>query len=107
MVVAAAVRARWLATDDAQVIYATRVLGHTPGELAAAQGRDVRALRAQRARAERGLVPSAGPRGCEWPRAGPRSWPARPAEVLYSPRSTPASIPASTPRSRSSTTAAR
>jgi hypothetical protein len=56
MVVAAAVRARWLATDDAQVIYATRVLGHTPAELAAAQGRDVRALRAQRARAERRLV---------------------------------------------------
>jgi hypothetical protein len=56
MVVAGAVRAQWLATDDAQVIYATRVLGHSPAELAAAQGRDVRALRAQRARAERRLV---------------------------------------------------
>ncbi|MGI8984180.1 MAG: hypothetical protein ACR2HM_06565 [Acidimicrobiales bacterium] len=56
MVVATAVRAQWLDSDDAQVIYATRVLGHTPAELAAAQGRDVRALRAQRARAERRLV---------------------------------------------------
>jgi hypothetical protein len=56
MVVAAAVRAQWLAADDAQVIYATRVLGHSPAEVAAAQGRDVRALRAQRARAERRLV---------------------------------------------------
>jgi hypothetical protein len=56
MVVATAVTARWLDTDDAQVIYATRVLGHTPAELAAAQDRDVRALRAQRARAERRLV---------------------------------------------------
>ena len=51
-----AVRAQRLAVDDARVIYATRVLGHTPAELASAQGRDVRALRAQRARAERRLV---------------------------------------------------
>jgi hypothetical protein len=56
LVVTTAVTGRWLAADDAQVIYATRVLGHTPAELAAAQGRDVRALRAQRARAERRLV---------------------------------------------------
>ena len=51
-----AVRAQRLAVDDARVIYATRVLGHTPAELASAQGRKVRALRAQRVRAERRLV---------------------------------------------------
>lgn len=51
-----AVQAHRLAVDDARVIYATRVLGHSPAELARAQGRDVRALRAQRARAERRLV---------------------------------------------------
>ena len=51
-----AVRAQRLAVDDARVIYATRVLGHTPAELATAEGRKVRALRAQRVRAERRLV---------------------------------------------------
>lgn len=51
-----AVRAQRLAVDDARVIYATRVLGHTPTELANAEGRKVRALRAQRVRAERRLV---------------------------------------------------
>lgn len=54
--VATAVRSRWLAPEDARVIFATRVLGHSPAEVAAAQGRDVRALRAQRRRAERQLV---------------------------------------------------
>ncbi len=56
LAVVGAVQAHRLAVDDARVIYATRVLGHTPAELARAQGRDVRALRAQRARAERRLV---------------------------------------------------
>jgi hypothetical protein len=56
LAVAGAVRAQWLALDDARVIYATRVLGLTPAEVAAAQGRDVRALRTQRRRAERRLV---------------------------------------------------
>ena len=56
LAVVAAVRARRLGVDDARVIYATRVLGHTPAELASAQGRNARALRAQRARAERRLV---------------------------------------------------
>jgi hypothetical protein len=51
-----AVRAQRLAVDDARVIYATRVLGHTPAELASAQGRAVRTVRAQRVRAERRLV---------------------------------------------------
>ena len=51
-----AVRAQQLAVDDARVIYATRVLGHTPAELASAQGRAVRTVRAQRVRAERRLV---------------------------------------------------
>ncbi|MGI8686703.1 MAG: hypothetical protein ACR2MO_16715 [Acidimicrobiales bacterium] len=51
-----AVGAQRLGVDDARVIYATRVLGHSPAELASAQGRAVRALRAQRARAERRLV---------------------------------------------------
>jgi len=56
LAVVGAVQARRLAVDDARVIYATRVLGHSPAELASAQGREVRALRAQRARAERRLV---------------------------------------------------
>lgn len=56
LAVVGAVQAHRLAVDDARVIYATRVLGHSPAELASAQGRDVRALRAQRARAERRLV---------------------------------------------------
>jgi hypothetical protein len=56
LAVVGAVQAHRLAVDDARVIYATRVLGHSPAELARAQGRDVRALRAQRARAERRLV---------------------------------------------------
>ncbi len=51
-----AVGAQRLAVDDARVIYATRVLGHSPAELASAQGRAVRAVRAQRVRAERRLV---------------------------------------------------
>ncbi len=68
-----AVRARRLAVDDARVIYATRVLGHTPAELASAQGRKVRALRAQRVRAERRLVDAGwAPR----PRVSRRRWPA-------------------------------
>lgn len=41
---------------DAAVIYATRVLGFSPAELAERKRRDVRAVRAQRARAERTLV---------------------------------------------------
>jgi hypothetical protein len=56
LAVVGAVQALRLAVDDARVIYATRVLGHSPAELASAQGRDARALRAQRARAERRLV---------------------------------------------------
>jgi hypothetical protein len=51
-----AVPAQRLGIDDARMIYATRVLGHTPAELAHAEGRTVRALRAQRTRAERRLV---------------------------------------------------
>lgn len=51
-----AVRAGSIRQRDAAVIYATRVLGHTPGELAAVQRRDVRAVRYQRARAERTLA---------------------------------------------------
>ena len=42
--------------DDAALIYATRVLGFTPAEVAERQRRDVRAVRTQRARAERTLV---------------------------------------------------
>ena len=45
---------------DAALIYATRVLGFTPAELAERQGRDVRAVRYQRARAERTLAAIAG-----------------------------------------------
>lgn len=56
LAVVEAVRAQRLAVDDARVIYATRVLGHTPTELANAEGRKVRTLRAQRVRAERRLV---------------------------------------------------
>ena len=68
MAVAGAVRAQRLRPDDARVIYATRVLGHTPADVAAAVGRDVRAVRAQRTRAERRLV------GAGWaptPRSAP------------------------------------
>lgn len=56
LAVVGAVRAQRLAVDDARVIYATRVLGHSPAELARAQGRRVRTVRAQRVRAERRLV---------------------------------------------------
>jgi hypothetical protein len=56
LAVAGAVRSQWLDADDARIIYVTRVLGHTPAAVAAAVGRDVRALRAQRSRAERRLV---------------------------------------------------
>jgi hypothetical protein len=59
------VRARRLAVDDARVIYATRVLGHTPAEVASAEGRAVRTVRAQRVRAERRLVDAGwAPRTC-------------------------------------------
>ncbi len=51
-----AVRSGWLVRERATVLYATRVLGHTPQELAAALGRDVRAVRTQQARAERTLA---------------------------------------------------
>ena len=51
-----AVRAQWLPVDDAGVIYTTRVLGRSATELAVAQGRTGRALRAQRSRAEQRLV---------------------------------------------------
>jgi hypothetical protein len=51
-----AVAAGGLRRDDAAVIYATRVLGFTPAEVAERQRRDVRAVRTQRARAERTLV---------------------------------------------------
>jgi hypothetical protein len=62
-----AVRAQCLPVDDAAVIYTTRVLGRSAAELASAQGRTARALRAQRSRAEQRLV-DAG-----WaPRARPR-----------------------------------
>ena len=56
MAVAGAVRAQRLRPDDARVIYATRVLGHTPADVAAVVGRDVRAVRAQRSRAEQRLI---------------------------------------------------
>ena len=51
-----AVRAQWLPVDDAGVIYTTRVLGRSAAELASAQGRTARALRAQRSRAEQRLA---------------------------------------------------
>jgi hypothetical protein len=51
-----AVAAGGLRRDDAALIYATRVLGFTPAEVAERQRRDVRAVRTQRARAERTLV---------------------------------------------------
>ncbi len=41
---------------DAALIYASRVLGFSPAELAERERRDVRAVRSQRARAERTLV---------------------------------------------------
>jgi len=41
---------------DAALIYATRILGFSPAELAAHERRDVRAVRSQRARAERTLA---------------------------------------------------
>lgn len=55
-VIVRAVRDRTLARHDAAVVYTSRVLGHSLGELAAAQGRDVRAVRLQRVRAERLLA---------------------------------------------------
>jgi len=51
-----AVRDGTLRRRDAALIYATRVLGYNPGEIAEHQRRDVRAVRYQRARAERTLV---------------------------------------------------
>lgn len=51
-----AVAAGGLRRRDAALIYATRVLGFSPAELAEHQRRDVRAERSQRARAERTLV---------------------------------------------------
>jgi hypothetical protein len=51
-----AVASGGLRRRDAALIYATRVLGFSPAELAAHQRRDVRAVRSQRARAERTLV---------------------------------------------------
>ena len=51
-----AARSGLLAHDRAALLYAIRVLGHTPRELAVASGRDVRAVRVQRARAERTLA---------------------------------------------------
>ena len=51
-----AVASGGLRRRDAALIYATRVLGFSPAELAEAERRDVRALRSQRARAERTLV---------------------------------------------------
>lgn len=55
-----AVKAGQLRRKDAAVIYATRILGQSPAELAAEQCRDVRAVRCQRARAERTLMAIAG-----------------------------------------------
>lgn len=51
-----AARSGRLARERAAVLYAIRVLGHTPQELATASGRDVRAVRTQQARAERTLA---------------------------------------------------
>ncbi|MBW3613924.1 MAG: hypothetical protein KY439_01255 [Actinobacteria bacterium] len=57
-VVVDAARRGSLSPERAAVVYATRVLGHSPEEFARASGRDVRAVRAQRARAERVLIAS-------------------------------------------------
>jgi hypothetical protein len=51
-----AVASGGLRRRDAALIYATRVLGFSPAELAERERRDVRAVRYQRARAERTLV---------------------------------------------------
>jgi hypothetical protein len=51
-----AVASGGLRRRDAALIYASRVLGFSPAELAEHQRRDVRAVRSQRARAERTLV---------------------------------------------------
>jgi hypothetical protein len=51
-----AVASGGLRRSDAALIYATRILGFTPAEVAEHQRRDVRAVRVQRARAERTLV---------------------------------------------------
>lgn len=51
-----AVRSGGLRRRDAALVYATRVLGFTPAEVAEQQRRDVRAVRCQRARAERALA---------------------------------------------------
>ena len=51
-----AVASGGLRRRDAALIYATRVLGFSPAELADHERRDVRAVRSQRARAERTLV---------------------------------------------------
>ena len=50
------VRAGTVRRRDAALIFATRILGVTPAEVAEGQGRDVRAVRCQRARAERTLA---------------------------------------------------
>jgi hypothetical protein len=50
------VAAGGLRRRDAALIYATRVLGFSPAEVAERERRDVRAVRSQRARAERTLV---------------------------------------------------
>lgn len=59
-VLTAAVRSGGLRRADAALIWATRVLGVTPAEVAERERRDVRAVRVQRARAERTLVALAG-----------------------------------------------
>jgi hypothetical protein len=75
-----AVRAEWLPVDDAGVIYATRVLGRSVVEVATAQGRSGRALRAQRSRAEQRLV-DAGWAPRARPKRGTGSGAAQPAIV--------------------------
>jgi hypothetical protein len=56
MLLVDAVQAGALRRCEAGVIYSTRVLGHAPAELAAFAGKDVRAVRKQRDRAERALL---------------------------------------------------
>lgn len=51
-----AVASGGLRRRDAALIYASPVLGFSPAELAEGERRDVRAVRSQRARAERTLV---------------------------------------------------
>lgn len=56
VVIVRAVQESVLRPRDAAVIYTSRVMGFSLADLASAQGRDVRAVRLQRARAERTLV---------------------------------------------------